>query len=112
MRDALVEFGDARPLSDSVLVRSRVVRGEIQRTGDEARAVIEPLLRDAAEALHKTPRGARQARVIEQTYFGGRITQEEAAERLDLPFSTYRRYLAAGTSAISELLWIRELSAT
>lgn len=110
VRDALVEFGGAGPAPDGALARSRLVRGEVSRTGCDARFAIERLVREVAQVLGKTPRGARHLRVLEQTYLGGRIPQEHAAEALGLPFSTYRRYLSAGTSAIAELLWIRELA--
>jgi hypothetical protein len=38
-------------------------------------------------------------------------SQEQVAERLDLPFSTYRRHLGARDSAeVTELLWQREIA--
>ena len=36
-------------------------------------------------------------------------TQEAAAERLGLPFTTYRRHLGAGIERVCEELWHREL---
>jgi hypothetical protein len=36
-------------------------------------------------------------------------TQEAAAERLGLPFSTYRRHLGSGIERITAWLWEREL---
>ena len=36
-------------------------------------------------------------------------TQEQAAELLDLPFSTYRRHLKAGLDQITDYLWGREI---
>ena len=38
-------------------------------------------------------------------------TQEAAAEVLDLPFSTYRRHLAAALSELTDLLWAVEIGA-
>jgi hypothetical protein len=35
-----------------------------------------------------------------------------AAERLDLPFSTYRRHLKTGIARVTELLWQHEVSGT
>lgn len=37
------------------------------------------------------------------------MSQELVAERLDLPFSTYRRHLAAGLERVVAWLWEREL---
>ncbi|GAA3220480.1 hypothetical protein [Nonomuraea helvata] len=36
-------------------------------------------------------------------------TQEAAAERLGLPYSTYRRHLVSGIERVCEDLWRREL---
>lgn len=46
------------------------------------------------------------------TYRRGAPTQEAAAERLDLPFTTYRRHLLAGIERVAEDLWHRELYGT
>jgi hypothetical protein len=46
---------------------------------------------------------------VATTYFKGVPTQEAAATRLGLPFSTYRRHLAAGVAAVTAWLWDREL---
>jgi predicted DNA-binding protein (UPF0251 family) len=36
-------------------------------------------------------------------------TQEQAAELLDLPFSTFRRHLKHGVTRVAEILWQWEL---
>ena len=36
-------------------------------------------------------------------------TQEQAAELLDLPFSTYRRHLKTGMEQLTQMLWQREI---
>jgi hypothetical protein len=46
---------------------------------------------------------------VATTYFKGAPSQEAAAERLGLAFSTFRRHLAAGTAAICERLWAHEV---
>jgi hypothetical protein len=48
-------------------------------------------------------------RILAATYFKGAATQEAAAQRLRLPFSTYRRHLAAGIERVTAWLWCREL---
>ena len=39
-------------------------------------------------------------------------TQEQAADLLGLPFSTYRAHLRAGTKRVADQLWQRELYGT
>jgi hypothetical protein len=46
------------------------------------------------------------------TYFQPAATQESAAERLGLPFSTYRYHLARGIERMVEWLWTLELRGT
>lgn len=55
--------------------------------------------------------GARQ-RAVMATYFKGAPAQEAAAERLGLPFSTFRRHLATGVERMCQLLWQLELKGT
>ena len=43
------------------------------------------------------------------TYLQPAATQEQAAEVLDLPFSTYRRHLRSGIEELTGRLWLREI---
>jgi hypothetical protein len=90
-------------LSRSALVRSRLVGQD--RGPDALRAV----LAEAVRALADDPRGAHLGRLLEVTYVKGAGTQEAAAARLGLPFSTYRRHLAAALECVTGRLWEREL---
>jgi hypothetical protein len=67
------------------------------------------VLREAAAILRSSPKGDKLYRVLDATYFTPAATQELAAERLGLPFSTYRYQLASGLERITEWLWRREL---
>ncbi|MGD9991473.1 ATP-binding protein [Pseudonocardia sp.] len=69
-------------------------------TGDEVRAA----LLAAIDTLRTDPRDARLHRVLDRTFVRPAGTQEKAAELLGLPFSTYRRHLAAATARVAELL--------
>ncbi|MFI9769625.1 hypothetical protein ACIHJG_22540 [Streptomyces sp. NPDC052415] len=64
------------------------------------------------EALPRERGGEKRHRALVTTYLKGAPTQEAAAERLDLPFSTYRRHLTSGVERVAELLWQHELSGT
>lgn len=46
---------------------------------------------------------------LKLTYFDPGRTQQETAELLKLPFSTYRRHLGCGVERICRWLWQREL---
>ena len=63
----------------------------------------------AAQALAANPRDERLYQALTRTFFEPAATQELAAERLGLPFSTYRYQLAGGIRRVIERLWHREL---
>ncbi len=87
---------DANPLCDT----------DLADTGEELRE----MLTDAVRALADDARAIKQYRAVHTTFFLPVPTQEAAAERLNLPFSTYRRHLASGTKRICESLWNRKLN--
>jgi hypothetical protein len=52
----------------------------------------------------------REQHCVDRADVGGRDRrQEAAAERLGLPFSTYRRHLTTGVERVTGWLWQREL---
>jgi hypothetical protein len=63
---------------------------------------------EVAELLQASPRDEKIYRTLYHTYLQPELTQEQAAELLDLPFSTYRRYLKTGISRVAEILWQQE----
>ncbi|MCV3215014.1 hypothetical protein OGM63_16080 [Plectonema radiosum NIES-515] len=71
---------------------------------------LQTLLKQAAESLQDFPRDEKLYRAVYRTYLNPAPTQEQAAELLDLPFSTYRRHLKAGMIRIADILWQREIS--
>jgi hypothetical protein len=75
-------------------------------TGHELSMVVT----EAVQTLANDPRATKQYRAVHTTYFLPVPTQEAAAERLGLPFSTYRRHLASGIKRICESLWNWELN--
>jgi hypothetical protein len=110
-RDALRDFTQPDLLAGNPLARSRLV---IDRVGlsAEARqrvATLQAIVRSTAEALQSSPRDAKLYRAVYHTYLQPAPTQEQAAELLDVPFSTYRRHLKAGIQRLTEMLWQQEL---
>jgi hypothetical protein len=100
-----------KDLLNNPLLRARLVT---DRAGSKARpaervAALKRLLRDACERLRETPREAKAYRALAHTYLHPLPTQEQAAEALDLPFSTYRRHLKTGIVRVTERLWQWEL---
>lgn len=105
IRDALRTWRRPDLLARNPLVRSRLLaaRPEHDRV-DALRAVLQ----EALDEMGRDPREAKSHRALLATYLGGAPTQEAAAERLGLPFSTYRRHLGQGLSVLVSLLWWQE----
>lgn len=114
LKEALKYLDRPEALLQNPLLRSRVV---LDRTrGGEASpqehvAVLQSLLREVALALQGHPKRERAYHALLHTYLRPAPTQEKAAERLDLPFSTYRRHLAEGIGLVRETLWLQEIGA-
>ncbi|AQZ65095.1 COG2256: ATPase related to the helicase subunit of the Holliday junction resolvase [[Actinomadura] parvosata subsp. kistnae] len=108
-RWALRHLTRPEELARSPLTRTRLVAG--QSDGESAKALRE-LLETEIEALREGPRSVKLHRVLAATYLGDAPTQEAAAERLGLPFTTYRRHLVSGIERVCENLWQRELHGT
>ncbi len=79
----------AAAMSESVSVRAKRVREALDR---------------AIVSLEGSRRGKRGMAALRATYVDALGTQEEVAEALDLPFSTYRRHLGEGLDLLAELL--------
>ncbi|MEW5717851.1 MAG: AAA family ATPase [Chloroflexota bacterium] len=111
VRAALHHLPHAESLHDNPLIHSRVV---VQHSDAHApiaaRAVaLQNLLTQTIASLQASPRMAKLFRVLEHTYVQPAPTQEQAAELLDLPFSTYRRHLKEGIAHVVEILWREEI---
>ncbi|MGV9709247.1 hypothetical protein ACWDTI_01095 [Gordonia sp. NPDC003424] len=74
-----------------------------------AAARLAEVTRAALDVVAADPALDRAARALHRTYVQPATTQERAAEVLGMPFSTYRRHLAAGTERLTEVLWKWEL---
>jgi len=111
VRDALRDLPRGDALHKNPLLRSRIVAqrlGTPAATADRA-AALQALLKETIEALRTTPRDAKLYRALYHTYLQPAATQEQAAEALDLPFSTYRRHLKEGIERVVEMLWQQEI---
>jgi hypothetical protein len=108
VRRALRDYTRAEALDRNPLLRSRLVLGLAPaRTGAEA---LRALIGQAADALKARPRDEKFHQALRLTYLEPAPTQEDAAERLDLPFGTYRYQLGIAIERVTEWLWQRELA--
>jgi hypothetical protein len=110
VRNALRDYTNDTGLRRNPLIRSPLVASRAGANADAGARVtaLRTLLNDTAQAFNATPRLARAYRALHHTYFQPCATQEQAAELLDLPFSTYRRHLGEGIAELSRALWQKE----
>jgi hypothetical protein len=113
VREALHHLHRPDLLGRNPLARSRVA---IDHSGRDHVGLnhaetpdLRGLLEDAVAALGADPRADKAYRAVVATYLRRTTTQEAAAARLGMPFSTYRRHLALGMGRVTDWLWEREL---
>jgi hypothetical protein len=103
----------ARPdlLRGNPLLRSRLVLEKAGMSANEAERIsaLRGLVRDVADSLQQSPRDTKFYRPLYHTYLQPAPTQEQAAELLDLPFSSFRRHLKSGITRVTEILWSQEI---
>jgi hypothetical protein len=111
VREALHDLTRPSALRINPLVQSRLVLERVgtQASESERIAELQALVQRAAETLQATPRETKWYRALYHTYLHPAPTQEQAAELLDLPFSSYRRHLKAGIEQVAMILWQWEL---
>jgi hypothetical protein len=111
VRDALHDYTRPDALHRNPLLQSRLIseRVDLNAVTAERVAALLGLLKKAAESLESSPQEAKLYRAVYHTYLHPVPTQEQAAELLDLPFSTFRRHLKHGVTRIAEILWQWEL---
>jgi hypothetical protein len=111
VREALRALTQPAALETNPLLRSRLIVDQVGSSASTPERVValRGMLRDAVRSLGSTPRQAKLQRALHHTYIQPAPTQDQAAELLDLPFSTYRRHLTAGVAAVVDLLWQHEV---
>jgi hypothetical protein len=111
VRDALRDITRPSALRRNPLLRSRLVMEQAGAgsTENERADALHTLLKKTVESLQASPRENKLYRALHHTYLQPAATQEQAAEILDLPFSTFRRHLHSGVARVTDLLWQREL---
>jgi hypothetical protein len=114
VHDALRQYARPAALAENPLLRTRLVAaaaGGPEADGARRLEALRALVHEAAETLERSPRDAKLFRALLRGYLHPAASQEQAAEMLDLPLSTFRRHLKAAVERVSEDLWQRELRA-
>jgi hypothetical protein len=111
VRSALRHLHDASQLKLSPLLQAHFV-GEAGATRGARAQRLRSVLIEHIERLRGTPQGERQYRAVHGTFVDVSETQELAAERHGMAYSTFRRYLAAGLARVTDALWSAEIEAT
>lgn len=108
VREALRTFNEPAALSRNLLLGTRLVANAagVNSSTTQRVAALKALIQKAAAELQASPREIKLYRALHHTYFQPAATQEQAAELLDVPFSTYRRHLGSGISYLVE--WLQQ----
>lgn len=104
VRQLLRDFTDDNSLQGNPLWQSALLQ-PLDVTGARSAHALRQLILQTADPLQQSPRQTKLYRALYHTYFLPAATQEEAAELLDLPFSTYRRHLREGVEYLVKHLW-------
>jgi hypothetical protein len=112
-RLALKQLADPARLADNPLIGARLVlaRSPAESTASARGEILRTILLETVASLGSSARSRRLRAALEATFVDPVGTQEDAAEALDLPFSTYRRHLTEGVAAVVAQLWRAERSA-
>lgn len=110
VRQALRDLCRPDLLERNPLMNTRLVQAEAEGGGEPvSAATLEAVVLHGVDGLRRHPRDDKLLRAIEMTYVDPAPTQEAAAARLSVPFSTYRRHLTQGVERVTRLLWDREV---
>ncbi|HEX8692580.1 MAG TPA: AAA family ATPase [Longimicrobium sp.] len=111
VHEALKCYAKPRELRSSPLLRSRIVVERAGAESSEAERVgaLQALLREAAEPLREAPKLRKFYDALHHACFEPAPSQERAAQRLYISFSSFRRHLKEGVDHVADALWRREV---
>ncbi|MCL4869087.1 MAG: hypothetical protein KJ063_08970 [Anaerolineae bacterium] len=104
VRQLLRDFTDDNHLRSTPLWQTRLGQ-QLGSSGENPADSLRQLVWQIVEPLQHSPRQAKLYHALYHTYLRPAATQEQAAELLDLPFSTYRRHLREGVAYLVKHLW-------
>ena len=106
LRDLLKAWQRPEQLARSPLAQTALVNEPTSGELDTAHA-LRRAIEKALDDLVATGGDASALMVVRRTYLTPPTKQESLAIELGMSFSTYRRRLAAGTTRLADLLWLR-----
>lgn len=109
---ALKDYYNEKKLQTNPLIHCRLVlkNQENGMSTDQRIAHLKEELDAALKKLAESPRYDNYHRLLYRTFINPVGSQEQIAEFLTLPFSTYRRHLKKSVNLVSEILWKQEIS--
>lgn len=107
VRNALRAYTDDDALRKSPLTRCRVVR-DASWANEEPR--LRAVLTRAVAQLDRSEKDEHLYNAVRLTYCDPGRSQQQTAELLGVPFSSYRRHLSTGIEQVTDWLWGRELN--
>lgn len=109
--EALKDYHNDKKLLNNPLLRSRFVITAANNDTDAQilLASLRECLGDATDKIKSSPRDEKLHRVMFRTFFNPAGSQEQVADFLNIPFSTYRRYLRKAVNMVTETLWAFEI---
>jgi TolB-like protein/Tfp pilus assembly protein PilF len=99
LKSALRDFHRADLLAQNSLLHSG--RHSLATSAGQ----LQTVLSETVKTLFADPRDEKLRRVVELTYFQPGPKQEAVADRLSLPFGTYRRHLTTARDRLTRWLW-------
>lgn len=109
--EGLRHFHNNSQLLQNPLIRSKFVvqSSSIEATNAERAGVLKEKILAVIKTIEESPLDGKYHRVLYRTFINPVGSQEKTADFLNMSFSTYRRYLQAGTQRVAEMLWEMEL---
>ncbi len=113
IRETLYQHARPHKLRNSPLLHSRLVNSTVASDADEDRRIesLCALVSEAARVLGESPREEPYFNAIHAACLKPAPTHALAAERIGVPFSTFRRHLGRGIDHVARELWLREIEA-
>jgi hypothetical protein len=98
-------------LAKNPLVSCRLVQAlGPHATSLHAAQALQRILRDQSQMLGASPKDADAAQVLAATYLQPGVKQLAVADRLGMPYGTYRHILERAIRRLTDVLWQRELA--
>ena len=109
--EALRNFHNNNLLVQNPLARSKMVVSVADADASDATRVafLKEKILSCIQEIEQSPMDGKYHRVLYRSYINPVGSQEKTADFLNMSFSTYRRYLLAGTNRLAEIMWGWEL---